>query len=277
MRCRDVTANPGGLNGLTQHSTQTHISLKTKSKSTWLRLDQLEPHPGSLLGSGTLFARTVSPMTTVTIPILATLFSLTIVAAQDIVPIRKLPLVRIVETSIDLHPSGITANSCIAIQSNGSFHLETRLQQLPRLQAVLHIYEATLDAFQLSRLERMLDAQAVRDASTYKAPKIPMVVATFANVRIDIARADRVQTVGYFAWNQQPGTDGLSPSNPHQKLSGEEWRSSRLALTPLIGWFHEVEAVRWPELDESRSTPLRPIASTDRIHHLWLGLAGIEW
>jgi hypothetical protein len=189
----------------------------------------------------------------VTLPILATLFSLTIVAAQDVVPTRKLPLVRIVETSIDLHPAGITANSCIAIQSNGRFHLETRLQQLPRAQAVLHIYEATLDAFQLSRLESMLDAQAVREASTYKGPEIPMVVATFANVHIDIARADRVQTVGYFAWNQQPGTDGLSPESTPEALK-HEWRLSRLALTPLIGWFHEVEARRWPALDESHST-----------------------
>jgi hypothetical protein len=192
-------------------------------------------------------------MTTVTIPILATLFSLTVVAAQDVGPVRKLPLVRIVETSIDLHPSGITATSCISIQSNGRFHLETRLQQLPRRQAVLHIYEATLDAFQLSRLESMVDAQAVREASAYKGPKLPLVVPTVANVRIDISRADRVQTVGYFAWNQQPGTDGLSPESTREALK-EEWRSSRRALTPLVGWFHEVEGMRWPELDESHST-----------------------
>jgi hypothetical protein len=192
-------------------------------------------------------------MTTVTIPIVATLFSLTIVAAQEVVPVRKLPLVRIVETSIDLHSSGITATSCIAIQSNGRFHLETRLQQLPRRQAVLHIYEATLDAFQLSRLESMLDAQAVREASTYKGPKLPVMVPTVADVRIEIARADRVQTVGYFAWNQQPGTDGLSPESTPEALK-EEWRSSRLVLTPLVGWFHEVEGMRWPEVAESHST-----------------------
>jgi hypothetical protein len=189
----------------------------------------------------------------VTLPILATLFSLTIVTAQDVVPVRTLPLVRIVGTNIELHSSGITANSCIAIRSDGRFHLETRLQQLPHAQAVLHIYEATLDAFQLSRLESMLDAQAVREASSYKGPKLPMVVSTVANVRMDIARADRVQTVGYLAWNQEPGTDGLSPESTPEALK-EEWRSSRLALTPLMGWLHEVEAMRWPELDESHST-----------------------
>jgi hypothetical protein len=58
-----------------------------------------------------LLALTVSPMTTVTVLILTSLFALTIAATQDVVPVRKLPLVRIVETSIDLHSFGITANS----------------------------------------------------------------------------------------------------------------------------------------------------------------------
>ena len=199
-----------------------------------------------------LLALTVSPMTTVTVPILTSLFALSIAATQDVVPVRKLPLVRIVETSIDLHSFGITANSCITIQGNGRFHLETRLQQLPRPQAVLHIYEGTLDAFELSRLESMLDAHAVREASTYKGPKLPVVVPTIADVRIEIARADGVQTVGYFAWNHEPGTDGLSPESTPEALK-EEWSKSRLALAPLVGWFHEVEAMRWPELTESHS------------------------
>jgi hypothetical protein len=191
-------------------------------------------------------------MTTVTIPLVATLLSLTIVVAQDAVPARDVPLVRAVEMSIDSH-SGTTANSCIAIQKDGRFHLERRLQQLPSQQAVLHIYEATLDAFQLSRLESMLDAQVVREASTYKGPKFPVLVPTVAVVRLEIARVDKVQTVGYFAWNRQPGTDGLSPESTPEAVK-QEWRSARLALTPLVGWFHEVEAMRWPELDESHST-----------------------
>ena len=166
-------------------------------------------------------------MTTVTIPILATLFSLTIGATKGVAPVREMPLVRIVEMSMDLHSSGITANSCMAIQSSGRFRLETRFQQLPGRQAVLHIYEGTLDAFQLSRLESMLDAQAVREASSYKEPKLPLMVPTFANVRIDIVRGLRVQTVGYFAWNQQPGTEAYPP-NPHQKLSRRS--GGRLAL-----------------------------------------------
>jgi hypothetical protein len=191
-------------------------------------------------------------MMAMAIPLVATLFSLTVVVAQDTVPERQPPLVRIVEMGIDYH-SGITANSCIAIQSDGRFHLERRLQQLPSQQAALHIYEATLDAFQLSRLESMLDAQAVREASTYKTPKFPLGVPAVAAIRIAIARAEKVQTVGYFAWNREPGTEGSSPESTPEAVK-EEWGSTRLALIPLVGWFHEVEAMKWPELDESHST-----------------------
>jgi hypothetical protein len=191
-------------------------------------------------------------MTTFEIPFVAALLSLTIVVAQNAVPEREQPLVRIVETGIDYH-SGITVNSCITIQSDGRFHLERRLQQLPSQQVALHIYEATLDSFQLSRLKSMLDAQAVREASTYKTPEFPLGVPAVTALRLAIARADRVQTIGYFAWNPEPGTERFSPESTPENVK-EEWRSSRIALKPLVGWIHEVEAMRWPELDTSQST-----------------------
>jgi hypothetical protein len=86
------------------------------------------------------------------------------------------------------------------------------------------------------------------DAKEIRAPKREK--PSRPNVRIEIARADGVQTVGYFAWNHEPGTDGLSPESTPEALK-EEWSKSRLALAPLVGWFHEVEAMRWPELTES--------------------------
>src|SRR5260370_34403005 len=99
----------------------------------------------------------------------------------------------------------------------------------------------------------MLHAQAVREASTYKGPKFPVVVPTIANVRIEIARADGVQTVGYFAWNQQPGTDGLSPESTPEALK-EEWRSSPLTPTPFRGWVYAVGRIGRPEVAESQPT-----------------------
>jgi len=154
---------------------------------------------------------------------------------------------------MDLHSSGITTGSDIVIQRDGHFHLQTRFQQLPSQRVVLHIYEATLDAFQLSRLESMLDAQAVRDAPTYEGPKFPVAVHTMGGVTAQISRGDKIQSVGYFAWNQVPGREDLPPETTPEAIK-EQWRSSRVALTPLVGWFHEIEGMKWPELDESHFT-----------------------
>ena len=193
-------------------------------------------------------------MTTVTISKLTTLLIFTAFAPQSITPAPRSPLVRIGEWSTDLHPSGITTGSEIVIQRDGHFHLETRFQQLPSQRVVRHVYEATLDAFQLSRLESMLDAQAVRDAPTYQAPTFPVAVPTIAGVIVKISRGDKMQSVGYFAWNKVPGREELPPETTPEAIQ-EQWRSSRVALTPLVGWFHEIEGMKWPELDESHSTP----------------------
>lgn len=193
-------------------------------------------------------------MTTAILPILATVLVFTCFAPQVVSPAPEFPLVRIGEWSMDVHTSGITASSSIVIQRDGHFHLETRFQQLPSERVVRHVYEATLDAFQLSRLESMLDAQAVRDAPTYQGPTFPVAVPTIAGVMVKIPRGDTVQSVGYFAWNKVPDREDSPPETTPEAIK-EEWRSSRVALTPLVGWFHEIEGMNRPELDESHFTP----------------------
>jgi hypothetical protein len=189
-------------------------------------------------------------MTTIMLSLFATVLVFTCFVPQVAAPAPRLPLVKIGEWGMDLHPSGITTGSSIIIQRDGHFHLETRFQQLPSERVVRHVYESTLDAFQLSRLESMLDAQAVRDAPTYQGPKFPLTVPTVAGVTVKIPRGDKVQSVGYFAWNKVPGREDSPPETTPEAIK-EEWRSSRVALTPLVGWFHEIEGMKWPELDES--------------------------
>ena len=62
---RHLSGNPGGLNRSTQHSTRTHLALKTKAKIAcqvrsagtrpWLGFDQAQPNrsvpQGSIVGS----------------------------------------------------------------------------------------------------------------------------------------------------------------------------------------------------------------------------------
>jgi hypothetical protein len=168
---------------------------------------------------------------------------------QNDPPAQRPPLLSITEMSMNLR---ITANACISIQPDGLFHLETRLQQLPNVRAILHIYESTLDSFQMSRLANMLNSQSVREASAYHGPKIPVLVSELSVVMVHIPREDQTQNIGYFAWNERLEKQGESPESSAPLLK-EQWRQSRTTLTPLMLWFHEIEGMRWPEVSESQS------------------------
>jgi hypothetical protein len=172
-------------------------------------------------------------------------------AKQDSLSVPR-SLVQLHELGLDLSPHGITANSCISIQSDGHFHLELRLQQLPNDFATLHIYEASLNDFQLRRLRSLLDTQNIKDLGTYTPPVLPMGLSAFASFDAHITREDRIQSVGYFTWDQRLGDPGQSPrSTPHTVK--EQWRTSEIALLPLVQWFHEIEAHKWPEVPRSSS------------------------
>ncbi len=154
---------------------------------------------------------------------------------------------------MDLHSSGITATSCLMVRKDGSFHLEKRFQKLPRPEATLHIYEAALNGFEMSRLESILDSSRLRNLGEYKPPNFPVAVSTIAMVHAKIMRGDKAQSLGYFAWNRQPGSADASPESTPEETK-QEWQVSRVALSPLVGWFHEIEGHTWQEVDQSHST-----------------------
>jgi hypothetical protein len=201
-------------------------------------------------------ALTVRSMTTFTIPLLALLFSFPVYTPQQSVLNRRPPLIWIAETIIDHRPSGITGSSCVAVQSDGRFHFETHIQQLPRLTSVMHIYEGTLDSFQMSRLNSILDSHAVRDMGTYNQPKLPVSALTLLDVRLEVAQADGIRMLGYFNSERASDPNGIVAESASEELK-EEWRASRIALAPLVGWVHEVESMKWPELAASHPTYCR--------------------
>lgn len=196
----------------------------------------------------------------------ATLASLAVfqgLAIRDATPAEATPIIRVGESVIDLHSSGITATSCLVVRKDGSFHLEKRFQKLPRPEATLHIYEATLNAFEMGRLESILESSQLRDLGEYKAPKFPVAVPTIATVQAKIMRGDKVQSIGYFAWNRQPGSADASPESTPEEVK-QEWQASRVALSPLVGWLHEIEGHTWQEVDQSHST-LCEVPSMDKL------------
>jgi hypothetical protein len=170
-------------------------------------------------------------------------------AKQDSPPVAK-SLVKLHELGLDLSPHGITANSCISIQSDGHFHLELRRQQLPNTFATLHIYEAPLNNFQLQRLRSLLDSQSIKDLGPYTPPVLPMGLSTFASFDAHIAREDQVQYVGYFVWDERLANFDQSPQSMPPSVK-EQWRTAQTALLPLVQWFHEIEGIKWPEVPAS--------------------------
>ncbi len=185
----------------------------------------------------------------------ATLVSLVVlhaVPAVDVTSQAAAPTVRIVESGVDLHAGGITASHCIVVRGDGSFHLERRFQRLPAREATLHIYEATFNAFEMDRLEQILDGSDLRDLSEFRLPQFPMNISTFATFQAKIVRGQKVQSIGYFAWNRQPGTADGSPENTPDGVK-KGWEVSRAAMSPMASWLHEMEGRTWPEVDQSRS------------------------
>jgi hypothetical protein len=131
-------------------------------------------------------------------------------AKQDSQPVPN-SLASLHEIRLDISPNGITANSCISIQTDGHFHLEFRLQQLPNPSAILHIYEGSLNDFQLQRLRSLLDSQNIKDLGPYTPPDLPMGLSTFASFDAHVTREDQVQDLGYFAWDERLGMFDQSP------------------------------------------------------------------
>jgi hypothetical protein len=92
-------------------------------------------------------------------------------------------LIRITELSIDLSPTGITANDCIAIQSNGQFHLEKRFQQLPVAESKLTVFESKLTKAQLQQLHDLLGMPSLWDLARIRSAKAPFRRNRFQRLR----------------------------------------------------------------------------------------------
>ncbi|RSL15502.1 hypothetical protein EDE15_0992 [Edaphobacter aggregans] len=183
---------------------------------------------------------------------LLTLISICLPAQDNTVPAPEPVAFSLVEGSTDLSPHGINASSCISVTSNGHFHIEMRFQQLPQDYATLHIYESSLDDFQMQRLKNLLNSQSIRDLAPYTHPITPMLGRYFSEVYVHIPREHTSQNIGYLMWDEQTATPNASPESTPAAIK-EEWRSARTTLVPLVQWFHEVEGMKWPEVPASRS------------------------
>src|ERR1700722_17534823 len=169
-------------------------------------------------------------------------------------PTPDRPLVRIVEMSIDnTSVHGVTANACVLVRPDGDFHLEVRVQRLPSPMATLHIYEGSLDEFQMLRLHGLLDARDLRDLEDFQEPHLPLMTSFVKVATAEISRKDHIQKVGYLTWKERT-EEPIGPPDTEPASVKEQWQRSRLLLEPLLEWSHAMQLVKMSELPESAST-----------------------
>jgi hypothetical protein len=149
-------------------------------------------------------------------------------------------LVTIFEGQSDLLPKGTSIHDCMLVRSDGHFHLESRVQRLPKPAATLKVVDSLLDTAQLVQLKDILGDQTISKLPAYRQPAIPMSVTWSRGFNAQIVRGSKVQSVGYWSW--KGGSPNTSPNSSPENVKAA-WRDSERALKPLVEWFHNVEAL----------------------------------
>jgi hypothetical protein len=188
-----------------------------------------------------------------TLPAIVGLMVFSSTIQEDSRPAPVPTLVSLHEMSVDFSPPGVTSNSCILIQTDGHFHIETRVKTLQETTASLHIYESSLDEFHLRMLTGLVDNQSVRDLKDFINPAFPMTLSRFSLATVQIPRDGSTQRLGYLVWERRAGMENHSPESTPDSVK-EQWRTAQTALTPLVLRLHEMEGMNWPEVPKSRSS-----------------------
>ena len=146
-------------------------------------------------------------------------------------------LVRMQRSQAELVQEGTTGGLCAMVWPDGRLHAERRMQTLPSTRATLQVYDAVLNADQLTSLEQILDSEKLMQLPPFETPHLPLEVAASYAFTADVRRADGLQHAGFL----QFGRNGGHGANP---LLIEEARSSdaesRPVLLPLLAWMETV-------------------------------------
>jgi hypothetical protein len=142
------------------------------------------------------------------------------------------------ETQIDLsNRTGENVTACGIIYSNGSYHVERRIQRMDTFAVTSLIYEDTLSSAQMSKLTDIVDQPNVKSLHDFVQPTVSPAnhFAHFFNARID--RHGNLQDVGYLIW-KGPDLASSLDGEPSTVITAQ--RTAEKALTPLTIWFHSL-------------------------------------
>jgi hypothetical protein len=155
-----------------------------------------------------------------------------------------MPTVRILESLNDLSLNqGITANSCLVIEPQGTFHMELRRQELPSPVASLKIYEGVLNTSQRDSLRSLLKDNNLASLASSDLPQIPATSNYIKMVKAEIQRGTGTQQLAYGDWSNQ--TQAREGANLREI---EHQKQLESALLPLLNWFHQLQSEHLEEV-----------------------------
>ena len=146
-------------------------------------------------------------------------------------------LVRITESQINATPQGGISSDCIVVSTDGQFHLERRLQQLPDPTASLRTYDSSLTDVQLQWLHNLLDQDRIQELPAFVMPESPGPTLLRRGVTIDFTQDGVAKTVGYMGWA------GAIPESAHTPVQKSQ-ENAEITLQPLVDWFHKIEETK---------------------------------
>jgi hypothetical protein len=79
-----------------------------------------------------------------------------------------------------------------------------------------------------------------------------MSTMVFRIVVAEMPDRGKLLKVGWVAWDEHQVKEDRSPASAPNSIK-EQWRTSRMALSPLMDWLHQIEGMNWPEVPQARS------------------------
>jgi len=150
-------------------------------------------------------------------------------------------LIRITEAQINATSQGGVSSDCIVVKTDGQFHLERRLQQLPDPNATVRTYDSSLTDMQLQWLRNILSEDRMQKLPAFVMPDSTGPEFLRRGVAVDFIQDGVARTAGYI------GSAGAVPENQPANASSSVKKSredAEIALQPLMDWFHGVEETK---------------------------------
>jgi hypothetical protein len=172
------------------------------------------------------------------------IFSAAVVVAafgptQTLSGVDVLPLLRINELNENVLNGGSSIRDCLVVYESGRFHLERRVQRIPKPPAELSVFEAQLSSEQTEALKKILSADAIRRLPAFTPPAFPLSIQTYYSLYVTIRSNGTEQTVGYLVWPDKSRNG--SPNDTPEQIQ-QDWRLTRANLEPLQTWVSDVES-----------------------------------